>query len=214
MNVPTGVCTAVVGHHHARSPPRADESASIIDIHGLAPPETTTARPCGRPSTSVGRRPPCGRHGPRCGSPTVDVDGADESPRPNAEAERRPPPPRRPGHQRGTRRPDAPARGRLGHAHALEQAHLEAHRRLHLGGHLHHRVGGARDSCSSSSAQRGHDSTWASARGPLATGQHAERQLGQLVGERVAGVRVVSKCSCCSSPLIHPLPARPRRGAG
>ena len=104
------------------------------------------------------------------------------------------------------RRPETPAPWRhVGQAHPFEEAHLEAQRRLHLRGRLHapSRQPGTR--ISSSSAQRGQDSTCRQHPRPLAAGQHAEGELGQLVAVLLAAM------------LLHvvthrapPPPARPR----
>ena len=92
--------------------------------------------------------------------------------------------------RRGHGHPDgwtqaAPARPDVGHAHSLEEPDLEAHRWLHFGGRLDHRVGRPGQLLELFGAPRAGLHMGQGLR-PLPSGEHTERELGQVVRQSVA----------------------------
>ena len=156
--------------------PRAVESASIIDIQGWVPPKATTCPTVAPFSTrsaeiiaSAVVRP--------CAVAVGAGDDVRAQARGRGPAPPRPPPPRPAPSGDGRIRRRA---ARVRHAHPLEEPHLEPHRRLHLGRHLHHRVGHAGQLLELLGAARAGLHVGQGLR-PVAPGQHAERELGQVV---------------------------------
>ena len=173
---------AVGGHHHAVDRPRAVESSSVIDIQGWAPPKVST-RPTACPSSRRAAASSCVAR--RAPARSTLGGGRRRQAQPEAE---RPAATAAAATDAGTQR-DGRGRRRGGGTSAtpmpLEEAHLEAHRRLHLRGHLDHGVGRPGQLLQLLGATRARLHV-GQGPCPLAPGQDAERQLGQLVGVLLA----------------------------